>query len=89
MWMTHYFVFQLPAIVGLMTFLGNQSINHFAIFLNFWVGTVVGGFTATVTTIMFVIALATYSPVGNLLTQYVVAELVMYIFLTFVLWGIA
>ena len=89
MWMTHYFVFQLPAIVSLMTFLGNQSINHFAILLNFWVGTVVGGFTAAVTTIMFVIALATYSQVGDLVIQYVVAELVMYIFLTFGLWGIA
>ena len=88
MWMTHYFVFQLPAIVSLMTFLGNQSINHFAILLNFWVGTVVGGFTAAVTTIMFVIALATYSQVGDLVIQYVVAELVMYIFLTFGLWGI-
>ena len=61
MWMSHYFVFQLPAIIALLTFLGNQSINHFAIFLNYWVGTVIGGITAIITTLTFFIALSTFT----------------------------
>ena len=89
MWMSHYFVFQLPAIIAPLSYFGNLSINQFYMFLNFWVGTVGGAIAATITTITFLIAYLTFTNTDDLLKQHVAAEIVGYIFLTFGLWNIA
>ena len=89
MWMSHYFVFQLPAIIAPLTYFGSQSINDMYIFINYWVGTMMGGVVAAYTTLMFNIALATFTEVDGLKKQHVVAEIASYIFLTFGLWNIA
>ena len=78
----------MPAIVAPFTFLGNQDVNNFAIFINYWLGTVIGGIAAIVTTIMFFIAFITFDQVGDLKNQNIVAEIAGYIFLTFGLWNI-
>ena len=49
------------------------------IFINYWVGTIMGAFTAIFTTFMFLIAIATFTEVDGLKRQHVVAELLVYI----------
>ena len=90
MWMSHYFIFQLPAIVFPLTFLGSQTINHFYILLNYYVGTIVGGVAAATTVVFFIIAAFTYTaPADGPALQIVVAELFLYMFATFGVWSIA
>ena len=89
MWKSHYFVFQLPAIVFPLTFLGSQTVNHFYMLLNYWVGTVLGGIIALISTLLWIVALIRYTPYGDLQKQHIVAEIFAYIFLTFGLWLIA
>ena len=72
-----------------MSVFGNLSINQMYIFINFWVSTVIGAFAAAWTTLMFLIALLTFTEVDGLKKQHVAAEMFGYIFMTFGLWSIA
>ena len=90
MWKSHYFVFQLPALVFPLTFVAKSlTVNHFYILINYWIGTVLGGIIASVSTLLWIIALIRYTPYGDLDEQHIVAEIFAYIFLTFGLWVIA
>lgn len=60
MWMSHYFVFQLPAIIWPLTYLGSQTVNHFYILINFWIGTIGGGAIASIATVLWIVAAMTY-----------------------------
>ena len=86
MWMSHYFVFQLSAIIAPLSVFGNLSINQMYIFINYWVGTIIGAFAAIYTTVMFLVAIMTFTEVDGLKRQHVVAELLAYITFTFGLW---
>ena len=88
MWMSHYFVFQLPAIIFPLTFLDSQVINHFYILINYWIGTLVGGVDAAVVLVFWIIAAITFTEVdsNNLKLQHVIFEIFGYATLTFGLW---
>lgn len=66
MWMSHYFVFQLPAILAPLGVFGNLSINQMYIFINYWVGTIIGAFAAIYTVMMFLVAIVTFTDVDGL-----------------------
>ena len=72
-----------------MAVFGNLSINQMYMFINYWVGGVIGAVAAAYTTFMFLIALLTFTEVDGLKRQHVVAEMVGYIFFTFGLASIA
>ena len=59
MWISHYFVFQVPAIIWPFTYLGSQTVNYFYILVNYWVGTVMGGVFAAIGSLLFIFAAAT------------------------------
>ena len=59
------------------------------IFINYWFGTILGGIVATLSTLTFLIAFLTFTPVDGFVYQYIVAEIAAYLFLTFGLWNIA
>ena len=61
MWIMHNFVFQLPAIIAPLTGLGNYSINQMYIYVNYLVGTVIGGATTAFISLLFLVAYATYT----------------------------
>ena len=87
--MSHYFVFQLPAILAPLSVFGNLSINQMYIFINYWVGTIIGAFAAIYTTFMFLVAILNFTEYDGLKRQHVVAELLVYITMTFGLWRFA
>ena len=68
MWMSHYFVFGLPAIVWPFSYFGSQTVNNFYMLVNYYVGTIVGGGIALASAIFFIFALVDFTAVGNLLT---------------------
>ena len=84
MWKAHYFVFQIPAIVSIFTAFGSQTVNHFYILLNFWVGVVLGGFVVFLNFLFWLIALVQFVPYGDftLTKGRIAAEIFLYLIFT-------
>jgi hypothetical protein len=82
MWMSHYFVFQLPAIIFPFTFFGSQAVNHFYILVNYWIGLIGGGIVAAIVTVAFIITLATHTDTDNVTRTLIALELVTYLTFT-------
>ena len=59
------------------------------IFINYWVSTVIGGFVAAFTTVIWFVAVLTFTEVDGLKRQHVLAEAIGYIVMTFGLWNFA
>ena len=68
MWMSHYFVFGLPAVVWPFTYFGSQTVNNFYMLVNYYVGTIVGGSIALASVLLFISALFDFTAVGKLIT---------------------
>ena len=68
MWMSHYFIYQIPAFVWPFTYYSYVSINHFYMLVNYWVGYVAGGIASGITIVLFLIAFLTFTESGDLLT---------------------
>ena len=87
MWISHYLVFQLPAIVFPLTLLGSQTINQFYILVNYWLGTLAGGVVASITALFWLVAIFTYTSVsGGPSLGIVITQLSLYLLATFGAW---
>jgi len=82
MWMSHYFVYQLPAIIFPFTFFGSLSVNQFYILVNYWIGLFGGGIIAAITTVAFIITLATHTDTSNAGRGIIAIELITYLTFT-------
>lgn len=60
MYMSHYFVFGLAALLWPFTFLGSQVVNDFFMLENFFVTTILGFIFVTINLILFLMAWAGY-----------------------------
>ena len=65
MWMSHYFIYQLSAIVFPFTFFGSTVVNDFYILINYWISTVVGGGNTLVVFILFLMGMSSYTQVDG------------------------
>ena len=82
MWIAHYAVFQFPALVFPFTFLGSQTVNHFYMLMNFWMGLIGGGVVVSLVMISFVVAIAAHSDLPHLKRAIVATELILYLVFT-------
>lgn len=82
MWIAHYAVFQFPALVFPFTFFGSQTVNHFYMLMNWWMGLIGGSAVAAVTLIMFIIAIAAHQDIPSLKRSIVATELILYLVFT-------
>lgn len=61
MWVGHFFFFGLPAVLWPFTYFGSQAVNDFYLLLAYYSATVAGLGVISVTTVLFLMAYASYS----------------------------
>ena len=82
MWMSHWFIYQIPAIVFPFTFFHNQTVNHFYILVNHWIGQVIAGIAVVITEALFFLALVTTQDHTAISTSVIILEMILYLFFT-------
>ena len=82
MWMSHFFIYQLPAIIFPFTFFHIITVNQMYILVNHWIGKVVGGMAVIGTEVLFALALVQTSDWTAITSSAIIVEMVLYLFFT-------
>lgn len=86
LWISHFLVYQLPALLFPFTFLHSQTVNDFYMLINYWVATWLGFSTTMTNTLLFLIALIKFEDEPDLSVGVIVMELLGYLVLTAGVW---
>ena len=82
MMLSHSFVFSVPALLFPFTFFNNLIVNRFYILTSYWVGLIAGGFITSITTLLFIVTLATHTDIPSVSRRVIAIELGLYLLFT-------